>query len=938
MIQSFRQATVQPVNHLKGYQVLGDFQEFEQKLAEVTLPPPPPILDTVDNTDSSEFPHEIWEAASISPDRGAAIIKAYRSVRSAREQYKSQLMNIHTSRQAKLAAVATPVAASISSKFSNKNALPSLAKGVTGASGLGTFGKTLTEAIKDGSEPRKLARFEQAEKEWSENVLQLAQRTQRPDFEVTMQRGAEWRQQVEAIDALERAKPINDRMGGEDAWSMSLRDAWERVVPVGGMFSGLSAVIRENPADKPHDNLMRVGRPLDPPNMAPPTSTLFTNSLKQQLPSLSTKRSTSITSSVLPDAASVMLPVGNASSLSKLTGPGLTKGSGRSLTLRNRDWQHSDWLKSRTEQYARNIRKLYPHDPDLMALVLKGQALETQLEDLAYAPVTLSEVEQQLAGTDLVAYEAYMEVRRSIEEKCRAELAEQQVQERAAAAAAAAAGPQPGPHLRLSHTQLELSTSATAQPPTLLPTTDTSPTTTMASFTMTHVGTAAVYYTWVQQPVAHSTSAASICVGGLPPGSGFSLSKSSGILLPGATEEFKVVFRQTRPGSFSQQWTLSTTPLLLDWRPLTITARGVCMPEDGTGVERAALDEDMKQKEKMKKVQAALERVLRNIEPAPAPAQRPTPLSQEQEADNEAFDRMNADATPPLFYSPQSLEALKCVYADVVQQTLLAMQPPAEDLNAKKKGGKKDSRPPTAPQPSPLPEAWDCSVSNLRLLIQELGRISSSQEVALQSQPLTPSTGERGTTPLSLPLPDLPYAAAAEALLKRVEAAELGMRVPTDERVLLKHSMRQMLRGVSEALAVRLQAVHEDYDLRVQEQERLKEEAAAKAAAGGRAASGGMPPGAVDARWLAEKCRAAAKSLLKQSVFVNLEQEKAAGKESAGDALELQIQQVDIALAELFATSSSADPKDVEGMHWKRFELLRTWSRLGIPSRPPNIV
>jgi hypothetical protein len=62
--------------------------------------------------------------------------------------------------------------------------------------------------------------------------------------------GVEWRQQVEAIEVLERAKPINDRLGGEDAWTMSLRDAWERVVPVGGMFSGLSAIIRENPADK----------------------------------------------------------------------------------------------------------------------------------------------------------------------------------------------------------------------------------------------------------------------------------------------------------------------------------------------------------------------------------------------------------------------------------------------------------------------------------------------------------------------------------------------------------------------------------------------------------------------------------------------------------------------------------------------------------------
>ena len=44
----------------------------------------------------------------------------------------------------------------------------------------------------------------------------------------------------------------------------------------------------------------------------------------------------------------------------------------------------------------------------MLALAVKGQALETQLEDLAYSPITLGEVEQQLAGTDLRSYEAYM--------------------------------------------------------------------------------------------------------------------------------------------------------------------------------------------------------------------------------------------------------------------------------------------------------------------------------------------------------------------------------------------------------------------------------------------------------------------------------------------------------------------------------------------------
>lgn len=67
-------------SRIKNYRVLGDVDEFQTKLAEVTVPPPPPQPDTVENTDPAAFPPEVWEAASISPDRGAAVIRAFREV------------------------------------------------------------------------------------------------------------------------------------------------------------------------------------------------------------------------------------------------------------------------------------------------------------------------------------------------------------------------------------------------------------------------------------------------------------------------------------------------------------------------------------------------------------------------------------------------------------------------------------------------------------------------------------------------------------------------------------------------------------------------------------------------------------------------------------------------------------------------------------------
>lgn len=180
-----------------------------------------------------------------------------------REQYRAQLANIHASRQAKMASVATPrVSLSSSLKASgpltDPNGVPTgqasisgAARGAAGALRGSAAFKSLSETITEGSEPRKLARFEQAEREWVANVAALAAQTGRPAFEVQMRgAGHEWRQKKEALQALERAMPIRDRLGGEDAFNMSLRDMWERNVAVGGPTSGLAAIVREKQGGK----------------------------------------------------------------------------------------------------------------------------------------------------------------------------------------------------------------------------------------------------------------------------------------------------------------------------------------------------------------------------------------------------------------------------------------------------------------------------------------------------------------------------------------------------------------------------------------------------------------------------------------------------------------------------------------------------------------
>ncbi len=55
---------------------------------------------------------------------------------------------------------------------------------------------------------------------------------------------------METVEGLQKAIPLAERVSGMDAWNMSLRDAWEKMVPVGNVFGGLYAVVRDKPADR----------------------------------------------------------------------------------------------------------------------------------------------------------------------------------------------------------------------------------------------------------------------------------------------------------------------------------------------------------------------------------------------------------------------------------------------------------------------------------------------------------------------------------------------------------------------------------------------------------------------------------------------------------------------------------------------------------------
>eukprot|EP00201_Polytomella_parva_P023653 CAMPEP_0175047604 /NCGR_PEP_ID=MMETSP0052_2-20121109/5697_1 /TAXON_ID=51329 ORGANISM="Polytomella parva, Strain SAG 63-3" /NCGR_SAMPLE_ID=MMETSP0052_2 /ASSEMBLY_ACC=CAM_ASM_000194 /LENGTH=656 /DNA_ID=CAMNT_0016311517 /DNA_START=18 /DNA_END=1984 /DNA_ORIENTATION=- len=224
----------------KNYQILGDFVEYKKTIESLT-PVNNPIVNKDENVysvDSSEFPEDVWFAVTISPDQGASVIKAYRELYKARDAYKKQHNHITIRRQ------------------TQEGLLNAGTRGGT----LKSLG-TITDVVQKGSQTRILERHQMLKNTWNEIGRNLSNRTGRPPQELAMQRGPRWRTRNELIELLNAAKPQEAHGLDPVMWNCSLRDAWERVIPFGSIFNGLSARIKEYSANNPPQTIMRLGYP-----------------------------------------------------------------------------------------------------------------------------------------------------------------------------------------------------------------------------------------------------------------------------------------------------------------------------------------------------------------------------------------------------------------------------------------------------------------------------------------------------------------------------------------------------------------------------------------------------------------------------------------------------------------------------------------------------
>jgi len=512
----------------KKYHVLGnvsDSDEGEQNgdgLEHQEAEPLPTIHD-IENP-LEHYPEDVWEAAVNSPDDGRAVLYAFNELHTTRALCSQRLATVRDSR-----ALFTPKASTRASQ------LPPLASAKYASTNISTLKphslkpSTITSKIASSADARKLARYEQFANAWADAVADLADRTQRSEADLAMQRGPEFRSKLELTEAISRALPIEDRGDSSSVWAMSLRNAWERIVPLGNLLSGLCCVVHDFPSDglllpqqrrALQEKLTKIGRPLD----LPPSTTGLEKALA------------STNGSIKPTL-------------------------GRSLTARARDWSRSQVLQERMKQHAEAIARNGGYQPDMAGLKLEGQSVVDLALEATRMPVTLEEVQAHLMETDPQGYktlrEAWDQAARRKAAAAAAAAAKEQAEREAAEAeeAAAAKRAKPGPHARVSTTSLSLCTAARGRD--------------RARFELVHEGTAALYYYWQRIPSQpHPFAPRSRTQQGPSP---FLLARASGVLLPNETHTVEVDFMPQHAGMFHEEWQLMTTPQLLPSQPPSTT-------------------------------------------------------------------------------------------------------------------------------------------------------------------------------------------------------------------------------------------------------------------------------------------------------------------------------------------------------------------------------
>ncbi|GBG76830.1 hypothetical protein CBR_g23046 [Chara braunii] len=291
-----------------------------------------------------------------------------------------------------------------------------------------------------------------------------------------------------------------------------------------------------------------------------------------------------------------------------------------------RNWFDVEFLRERREKYYSIIKQSEPHKPILDHMHVVGVGMEARMSAAANEPISLIEIEETITATDKGGKE-WAEVLKKKEAKAAEKEAEARAKETAKTAAREAAAAARGPGICLVENRVHFIGPVKS----LM----------RRKVHIINIGTTAIYYTWVRQPVnqtvpeslgvesmltfggAVKPSMQNSGVGVAPPRgarkglqwvetSCFYLVNEDGVILPGEEFDFVFLFRSSRPGIFLEEWELQTNPRLKKPLPL-VCLKGIALGEDVASVRRRDLIEELEKREKIHTVEETIDCLLDRV-------------------------------------------------------------------------------------------------------------------------------------------------------------------------------------------------------------------------------------------------------------------------------------------------------------------------------------
>ncbi|XP_061889456.1 MYCBP-associated protein isoform X1 [Entelurus aequoreus] len=137
----------------------------------------------------------------------------------------------------------------------------------------------------------------------------------------------------------------------------------------------------------------------------------------------------------------------------------------------------------------------------------------------------------------------------------------------------------------------------------------------------------------------------------------FYFNTTSGVIYPGGTQLVEFIFKSERIGIVTEQWQLSTHPLLLQGASIQVTLKGVSLYQDATEKQRQVLQTKLEQRVRQEMCQMIMYDVLRGIRSpersiSPAEPYKLQYLDQTEEDLKKLLQEMNPDRVWKLSGTP----------------------------------------------------------------------------------------------------------------------------------------------------------------------------------------------------------------------------------------------------------------------------------------------